>query len=448
VFRKRDKGDTVPSGYLGGVTLAATYPDHLAALQRGYEAALAAHGCDAVVLCSGTAAPRSRFDDQAWPLLPTPAFAHWCPLVEADAFIVVAPGARPRLVRTTVDDYWEAVAPPDSNHFWPCFEVVDVAPGRAADALPTGKVAVITRDELAPPGTVNPPALLAALDLLRTRKSAYEIECLADASRRAARGHNKAAELFRTTAPSELELHLAYLAASEQDELWTPYKGIVALGPHAAVLHYVAYTRERITGDTSLLIDAGARCLGYGSDITRTYVRGDGAAARRYADLLDRLEALQQDIVQRIKPGLPYEELHDTAHHLMAAALRELGIGRADPEELVARGVTRALFPHGLGHSLGVTVHDVGMKPRAPRADNKFLRNTSVIEPGQVFTIEPGIYVIDGLLAPLAHDDRKALLDWGAIDELRPFGGIRIEDNIAVEPRGIRNLTREAFAEA
>ena len=108
--------------------------------------------------------------------------------------------------------------------------------------------------------------------------------------------------------------------------------------------------------------------------------------------------------------------------------------------------VTRALFPHGLGHSLGVTVHDVGMKPRAPRPDNKFLRNTSVIEPGQVFTIEPGIYVIDGLLAPLQADDRRGLVDWDAIAELRPFGGIRIEDNVVVEPRGVRNLTREAFA--
>jgi Xaa-Pro dipeptidase len=433
------------------VTLAATYPEHLEVLQRGYEAALAAHGFDAVVLCSGTAAARSRFDDQAWPLLPTPAFAHWCPLVEADAFLVIAAGKRPRLVRTIVDDYWETIAPPESGHFWPCFELVEVAAGRAAEGLPGGNVALITRDDAAPagaPGAVNPPALLAALDLLRTRKSAYEIECLAEASRRAVRGHRKIAELFKTTAPSELELHLAYLAASEQDELWAPYKGIVALGAHAAVLHHQAYSRERITGDTSLLVDAGAKYLGYGSDITRTHVRGDGVAARRYADLLERVEALQQDIIGRIKPGLPYEDLHDATHHLVAVALHELGIGRAKPDELVARGVTRAVFPHGLGHSLGVTVHDVGMKPRPPRPENKHLRNTSVIEPGQVFTIEPGIYVIDRLLAPLASDDRKGLLDWGAIEELRPFGGIRIEDNIVVEPRGIRNLTREAFAQA
>ncbi|HEU4728713.1 MAG TPA: Xaa-Pro dipeptidase [Kofleriaceae bacterium] len=431
------------------MTLAATYPAHLEVLQRGYEAALAAQGFDAVILCSGAAASRNRFDDQSWPVMPTPAFAHWCPLVEADAFVVIAPGKRPRLVRTIAPDFWETTAPPESNHFWPCFELAEVTPGHAGDALPSGNVAVITRDvDTAPPGAVNPPALIEAIDLLRTRKSAYEIECLAEASRRAARGHKKLGELFKHQTPSELELHLAYLAASEQDDLWTPYKGIVALGHHASVLHYVAYTREPIAGDTSLLVDAGARCLGYASDITRTHVRGDGAPARRFAALLDHMEALQQEIIRRIRPGMPYEDLHDEAHHLLAAALRELGIGRAGPDELVARGVTRALLPHGLGHSLGITVHDVGMKPRPPRPENRFLRNTSVIEPGQVFTIEPGIYVIDALLAPLEADDRRGLVDWAAIAELRPFGGIRIEDNVVVEPRGVRNLTREAFAQA
>jgi Xaa-Pro dipeptidase len=430
------------------VTFAATFPAHLEYLQRGTEAALAAHGFDAVVLCSGAAASRNRFDDQYWPVMPTPAYAHWSPLVEADAFVVVRPGARPVLVRTIVDDYWEVAAPPESNHFWPCFELVEVRPGHAADALPGGNVAVITRDpDGSPPGTVNPPDLVAALDALRTRKTAYEIECLAEASRRAVRGHRRAAELFRTATPSELDLHLAYLAASEQDDLWAPYKGIVALGSHAAVLHFVAYTRERVTGDTSLLVDAGAKCQGYGSDITRTSVRGDGAAARRFGELLARMEALQQEIIRRIRPGLPYEELHDDSHRLLAVVLHELGIGRASPDELVARGVTRALYPHGLGHSLGVTVHDVGMKPRPPRPDNRFLRNTSVIEPGQVFTIEPGIYMIDPLLAPLQADDRRDLVDWTAIAELRPFGGIRVEDNVLVQEHGVRNLTREAFAE-
>ncbi len=187
-------------------------------------------------------------------------------------------------------------------------------------------------------------------------------------------------------------------------------------------------------------------CLGYGSDITRTYARGTGAGARRFADLVARMDALQQAVIARIHVGMAYEDLHEASHGLLANVLREVGLARGSADELVARGVTRALFPHGLGHSLGVITHDVGMKPRPPRPDNKFLRNTSTIEVGQVFTIEPGIYVIDALLAPLKDDERARLVDWKAIDELRPFGGIRIEDNVLVQTSGIRNLTREAYA--
>ena len=429
------------------MSYAATYPQHLSYLQQGYEAAMAAHGFDAVVLCGGAATLKNRFDDQSWPLSPTPAYAHWCPLVEADAFVIVRAGKRPTLVRTVVDDFWETTPPPESDHFWSGFDLVEVKPGMAGDALPGGRVAVITRDQgTSPPGTVNPPALIAALDLLRTRKTAYEVACLAEATRRAVRGHLHTAELFRTGTPSELELHLAYLGASEQDEARAPYQNIVALGAHTAILHYVAYTRERITGATSFLIDAGVKVLGYGSDITRTYVRGADAGARRFGELLAHVEAVQQEIIRRIRPGMPYEDLHDESHRLLAVALRELGIGRGSVDELVARGITRALFPHGLGHSLGITVHDAGCKPQPPRAENKFLRNTSVIEPGQVFTIEPGIYVIDGLLGPLQADDRRELVDWSAIADLRHFGGIRIEDNVLVEDLGTRNLTREAFA--
>ena len=431
------------------MSYVATYPEHLAYLQHGYEAALPAHGFDAAVLCCGAPAMKNRFDDQTWSLSPTPAYAHWCPLPEPDTFVVVRPGKKPQLVRTIVDDYWETPAPPESEHFWSGFDLVEVQPGHVGDALPGGKVAVITRDQgTSPPGTVNPPALIAALDLLRTKKTAYEIECLVEASKRAAKGHRAVAAQFASGTPSELELHLAYLQASEQDDAGAPYKNIVALGPHTAILHYVAYQREHVAGDTSFLIDAGAKVLGYGSDITRTHVRGTGAAATRFRELLSHVEAVQQDICRRIRPGMPYEDLHDEAHRLLAIALRELGIGRGSAQELVDRGITRALFPHGLGHSLGITVHDAGCKPRPPRPENKFLRNTSVIEAGQVFTIEPGIYVIDGLLGPLQADDRRDLLDWSAIADLRQFGGIRIEDNVLVEGTGIRNLTREAFKAA
>ena len=119
---------------------------------------------------------------------------------------------------------------------------------------------------------------------------------------------------------------------------------------------------------------------------------------------------------------MAYEELHDDSHRLLADVLRDLGIGKGSAAELVDRGITRALFPHGLGHSLGVMVHDVGMKLRPPRADNKFLRNTSLIEVGHVFTIEPGVYVIDASARAAARRTiGRRLVDWKLVDELRPF---------------------------
>lgn len=422
-----------------------TYPDHVAHLQRATEAALAAHGYEALVVCSGTAQSKNRFDDQAWPLSPTPTFTHWCPLAEPDAFLIVRAGRKPTLVRTVSDDFWETTPPPESDHFWDQFDVVTVGPGHAGDVLPGGKVAVITRDPgQAPPGEVNPAALVAALDAIRTKKTAYELECLAEATRRAVRGHRRTEELFRAGPVSELGIHLAYLDASEQDDPAAPYKGIVALGAHSAVLHYVAYEKTKVGADTSLLVDAGARCNGYGSDITRSYARGGKAA--KFAELIGHMDKLQQEVCRRIKPGMPYEDLHDDTHRLLADVMRECGLGKGSAAELVDRGVTRVFLPHGLGHSLGVVTHDVGMKLRPPRPENKFLRNTSTIEVGQVFTIEPGLYFIDGLLSTLKGGDLERLVDWKLVDELRPFGGIRIEDNVVVRDSGIRNLTREAYA--
>ena len=144
-------------------------------------------------------------------------------------------------------------------------------------------------------------------------------------------------------------------------------------------------------------------------------------------------------------PGLSYEDLHDESHRQAAAILRDVGILRGSVDEAVARGVTRALYPHGLGHSLGLQTHDVGCALRQARPGNAFLRNTRDIAVNQVFTIEPGLYFIEDLLAPLRAGPDAALVDWNTVDALTPLGGVRIEDDILVtggdDP--IRNLTRE-----
>jgi Xaa-Pro dipeptidase len=431
-----------------------SYRAHVEHLIATCTAAAASAGVDVLLVHAGTPALKDRFDDQYHPLRPTPAFAHWLPAAPPDSLLVIAAGHRPRLVRPRIDDFWEA--PPEPPPDWVLAEyddvVVDAAGVAGAAAPPPGRRALVSS---APPAwasglvgdAVNPPELVAALDHTRVRKTDYEVTCLAEANQIAARGHALIATSFSAGALSELALHLAYLASTGQDDVDTPYKNIVALGEHAAVLHFITYDRiAPARAAQSLLVDAGASVRGYGSDITRTSVRGDGAGADLFRALIDRVEALQQEVIRRIRPGLAYEELHDQSHQLLAHALVDLGIARGSAEAVVERGVTRAFFPHGLGHSLGIQVHDVGTKLTPPRPDNVYLRNTSEIAEGQVFTIEPGCYLIDALLEPVRADDRRALVDWDAVAALRPFGGVRIEDNVAVVAGGVRNLTREAFA--
>ncbi len=179
--------------------VASHYSDHLATLSRAYDQILADHSLDAVVIAAGRAALKNRFDDQYRPLAITPAFAHWLPLPESEAVLVIRSGKQPRLIRVVTTDFWETVPRCESDHFWPAFEVLQVGdPAAVAEHLPKARVAVIASDELpfAAPGPINPPALVAAIDAVRTRKPAYENACLAWASRRAVKGHRATAAKF------------------------------------------------------------------------------------------------------------------------------------------------------------------------------------------------------------------------------------------------------------
>jgi len=109
-------------------------------------------------------------------------------------------------------------------------------------------------------------------------------------------------------------------------------------------------------------------------------------------------------------------------------------------------------FPHGLGHLLGLEVHDVGGFMRSPDggdiprpAGHPYLRLTRVLEQGFVVTMEPGLYFIPQLLAGARADERSRRINWARVDSLRKFGGIRIEDDLAVTATGCENLTRDAF---
>lgn len=425
--------------------IEALYPEHVAVQQRLYAEALAASGFDAVVIHSGTPQKKTSFDDAYWPLRPTPFFHHWVGLYEAGCLLVVEPGNVPRLFWPEVKDFWERPAPPESTAFQRALDVRRAGPIE----LPSGKRLAWLGDDIVRADALgiatdarNPPALLAALDRLRTTKTAYEVACLVEANRRAALGHDAVRRAFAEGASSELDLHLLYLRVTQQDDPETPYKNIVATGANAAILHHVSYGRDVSRAET-LLLDAGATCLGYCSDITRTWVKNGGAASATFKAILEGMEAMQKRLVERVAPTAPYEELHDESHRQVSAILQDAGVVRASADEIDAKGISRVFYPHGLGHSLGLQTHDVGCLVAPPKPANPFLRNTSAIAEGQVFTIEPGIYFVDSLLAQLRSTPEGKLVDWNLVSALAPLGGIRIEDDVLVTATGPRNLTRE-----
>ncbi len=431
-------------------TLDRLYRDHIASLTRSYANALAGTGYDGVVIHSGTPAKRSIFDDQFWPQRAVPHFQHWLPLVTPHSALVIEAGKKPLFVYFNIVDFWEQPPQPESDHFWSSFDVKEVNDlAKMKDALPKGKKLAFIGEDRADAATfgfadadITPEKVVAKLDQLRIHKTAYEELCLREANLRAAAGHKKVAEAFMKGEYSELQLHLMYLEATELDDPETPYKNIVALGEHAATLHHVGYSRQPQAAQ-SLLLDAGARCLGYDSDITRTYVKGKGATVSVFAGMIEKMNALQLELCRRVKLGLPYEQLHNQSHELLAPMLRDLGIAKGSDAELVDTGVTRKFLPHGLGHSLGLQTHDVGCRNTQPEARNPWLRNTTKVETGQVFTIEPGCYFIDSLLKELESSPQGRMIDWKLVHELRAFGGVRVEDDLAVTTGGSTNFTRE-----
>jgi Xaa-Pro dipeptidase len=437
--------------------IAERYPAHHGALVRRYETALDAHGLDGVVVFAGR--PRFVFqDDQTYPFQVGPWYRQWVPEPDhAGSFIVFAPGRRPRLVCYQPRDYWHVVPSPPAGFWTDAFEIETADTPDAALALLPGSLSrwalLGDADEAlaaAGFGSVNPPDLVRRLQFDRLYKTDYELACLREANRRAARGHLAARDAF-LAGHSEFRIHLAYLEAVGQGDDRLPYASIVALNEHAATLHYDASDARVPDAFRSFLLDAGADCRGYAADITRTWA---APSQPGFHELIDLLDEAQQSLVEGIHPGMSYVDLHRQMHRQIAGILAATGLVDMPPDAMTEAGVTRVFFPHGLGHHLGLQVHDVAGKiagPAGPEIDqppeDPFLRNLRPVEPGNVFTVEPGIYFIPQLLEPLRARPEATAVNWGAVEALIPCGGVRIEDDVAVNGTGTENLTRAAFAE-
>ncbi|RRJ83850.1 Xaa-Pro dipeptidase [Aestuariirhabdus litorea] len=428
------------------------YQAHLQQLLSETGPLLESLGYQGLLVASGS--PRPCFlDDHDYPFVVNPHFKRWLPLTDnPHCYLLLRVGERPRLLYHQPRDYWHAAAGAAEGYWVDSFDIEPVADAEAAlktlagwDLHGVACIAEAPEPAAELPGVAtNPPALMAALHYARACKSEYELHCLREANRIAAKGHRAARDAF-FGGDSELEVHLRYLAACGHTEAQSPYGNIVAFNQNAAILHNDRYGVKPPAQRHSFLIDAGATFEGYIADITRTYAAREGL----FADLVARMDQEQQGIASEVKAGVEFVALHERMHQRLAAVLSDSGILNCDADTAFGEGITRLFFPHGLGHLIGLQTHDVGgwqinaAGDRCPpHSDYPALRLQRTLQERMAVTIEPGLYFIDQLLEPQRENPH---LNWPLIDTLRPCGGIRIEDTLVALPGGAENLTRPAF---
>ncbi|WP_460732441.1 aminopeptidase P N-terminal domain-containing protein [Lysobacter tyrosinilyticus] len=214
----------------------------------------------------------------------------------------------------------------------------------------------------------------------------------------------------------EYELQAEIERVFRQHDAEPAYGSIVGAGSNACVLHYRANNASVRDGEL-VLVDAGAEYRGYAADITRTFPVS-GRFSKEQRALHDLVDAAQLAARVQARPGIPYEAGHNAAVATLTEGLLRLGLLKGKLEKNIADGSYRRFYRHKTGHWLGLDVHDVG--------EYRFDGESRLLEPGMVFTIEPGLYI--------ATDDTSIDAKWRGI-------GIRIEDDVLVTKDGHEVLT-------
>jgi Xaa-Pro dipeptidase len=437
------------------------YAAHIAKLTRTYTDALqyvANEGPQpgAVLVHSGT---ENHYygDDRGVAFQAYGHLLHWISVNRPNQFVYFRPGERPIYFQIVPSDFWYEQGIDIAPEWEETLTIVQLG---SLDELSVqlkqhcvSDIAYIGGDDdiAASFGIdkslINPKKLLAYLDFSRAVKTHYELEQLRAANRLALLGH-AAAKVRFLEGGSEYEIHMAFLQATQNLEDECPYTNIVALNEKAAILHY--QFKRKINEDKGrvLLIDAGCKVRAYGSDITRTSVSED--VHPEFRSLVTAMEALELALVDEVKPGKTYQSLHASTLTRIASVLVDHKICTGEAADLIELNIPQLFMPHGVGHLLGIQVHDVGGHQSdingtilPPPENSPALRNTRAMEVDMVFTVEPGLYFIPLILEAERSSDRGKLINWNAVDELYPCGGIRIEDNIRVTPDGAENLTRQ-----
>ena len=272
----------------------------------------------------------------------------------------------------------------------------------------------INRKPVHPPRTIIDPATI--VHEMRVLKSPEEIELMQRAADIAAEAHVEAMKAVRP-GMKEYEIEALIEQVFRRAGAAAPaYTSIVGAGANATVLHYINNDGDLRDGDL-LLVDAGAEYKGYASDITRTFpINGRYSKAQR--EIYDLVLEAQMSCVEMVRPGVTHDELKAHSVEVLTEGMVRLGLLKGEPAELIKTEKYKQFYMHGLGHLLGIDVHDVGIY--------YYGKQSRALEAGVVMTIEPGIYI--------APDTKEIPEQYLGI-------GVRIEDDVLCTDSGPRVLT-------
>ncbi|BAY16423.1 peptidase M24 [Anabaenopsis circularis NIES-21] len=303
---------------------------------------------------------------------------------------------------------------------------------------------------------ITSPSDLAGLDLelakaIVTLRLTHDAGALAELRKAAAVSvaAHKAGMAATPKAKQEAEVRAAMEGVIIAQNMTTSYNSIVTV--HGEVLHNEAYHHPLQSGDL-LLADVGAETeMGWAADITRTWpVSGKFSATQR--DIYDVVLAAHDACIAKIRPGVEYGDIHLLAATTIAEGLVDLGILQGKPEDLVEIDAHALFFPHGIGHLLGLDVHDMedlgdlaGYEDGRKRSDRfgfSYLRLNRPLHPGMLVTIEPGFYQVPAILNdPQNRAKYQNVLNWERLSQFADVRGIRIEDDVLVTSDGSEVLT-------
>ncbi|PWW77896.1 putative Xaa-Pro aminopeptidase [Tuber magnatum] len=289
----------------------------------------------------------------------------------------------------------------------------------------------------------NAESLEPAIERARVIKDEYEIALIKKANLISALAHHACLRAIKSVGN---EREIAAIFMKECIANGAPkqaYSGIFGSGRSASILHYV-HNNQPLSGKLNLLLDAGAECNNYASDITRTFPIC-GQFTKESREVYDIVLDMQKQCLAASKAGAVWDDVHILAHKVAIQGLLKIGILKdGSVDEILANRTSTAFLPHGLGHYLGMDTHDCGGDPNYEDPDPmfKYLRKRGPLPASAVITVEPGIYFCEFIINPYLEDEKHAkYIDNDVLDKYWDVGGVRIEDNILITEGGCENLT-------